>query len=113
MGDGHGLFDMLLGSVGMLIFNGGRGTFFFGGLAGGGGGRVLMGDGSSSTIDWNPILMLVLGNRNTHLKHIGTEWLLSLYTCTLQGTHACQKSSASLKTFSFSNHNISYYFMGF
>ena len=69
MGDGHGLFDMLLGSVGMLIFRGGRVTFFFGGLAGGGGGSVLIGDGSSSTMDWNPILMFVLGNLSTHLKH--------------------------------------------
>ena len=51
VGDGHGLFDMLLGSVGMLILSGGNGSFFFGGLAGGGGGRVFIGDGSSSTMD--------------------------------------------------------------
>ena len=74
MGDGHGLFDILLGSVGMLIFSGGKATFFFGGLAGGGGGSVLTGDGSSSTIDWNPILMFVLGNLSTQLKY---SWMIS------------------------------------
>lgn len=64
MGDGHGLFWTLFTSA--MIFNGGS-IFFLGGLAGGGGGCTGW-QASSSTNDWKLILILVLGNRNTHLK---------------------------------------------
>lgn len=72
VGEGHGLFWMLLSGSGMLIFSGGR-TFFFGGLAGGGGG-LLDWLASSSTNDWKLILIFVLGKRNTHLQANGNEY---------------------------------------
>lgn len=88
MGDGMGLVKLDSGS-GMLILRGARGLGRCGGTwgrslgeasprgeaaprdpaskRGGGGPPPSPGGPASSTSDWNMILMLVLGNRKTHL----------------------------------------------
>ena len=61
VGEGQGLVLIFCGS-GMLIRRGGIGLRRFGGLG------ICCGVFSASTSAWNTILMLVLGNRSTHLQ---------------------------------------------